>query len=77
MSGYARSIAAIAQDNGIAARYVSRLVRLSLLAPDVIEAILAHRISADVTLETLPYILPHDWDEQRQVFGRSVRQANR
>jgi DNA invertase Pin-like site-specific DNA recombinase len=73
ISGSARSIAAIAEDTGIAVRYVSRLVRLSLLAPDIIEAILAHRIPSDVTLETLPYILPHDWDEQRRLFGLSVR----
>jgi DNA invertase Pin-like site-specific DNA recombinase len=73
MSGSARSIAAIAKDNGITARYVSRLVRLSLLAPDVIGAILTHHIPGDVTLETLPYILPHDWDAQRRLFGVSVR----
>jgi hypothetical protein len=73
MSGSAHSIGAIAKDNGITARYVSRLVRLSLLAPDIIEAILVHRIPSDVTLETLPYILPHDRDEQRCLFGLSVR----
>jgi hypothetical protein len=72
MSGSSRSIAAIAKETGIAVRYVNRLVRLSLLAPDIVEAILAHRIPCDVTLETLPYILPHDWDEQRRVFGLTV-----
>jgi hypothetical protein len=77
MSGGARSIDAIAKDNGITARYVSRLMRFSLLAPDIVEAILGHRIPSDVTLETLPYILPHDWDEQRRVFGLSVREATR
>ena len=49
----------------ISKSYVSRILRLALLAPDVIEAILAGRANT-LMLETLERPLPASWEEQRQ-----------
>ena len=38
-TGKARSLAAIAAREGLAVRYVGRLIRLAFLAPDIVEAI--------------------------------------
>jgi hypothetical protein len=69
MNGEARSMAAIAQSKAVTVRYVSRLVRLSLLAPDIVERILDRRLPASVTLNSVLYSLPYDWNEQRRLFG--------
>ena len=47
--------------------YVSRLLRLTLLAPDIVEAILDGRQSAKMTLATLMAPLPVEWERQRTV----------
>ena len=69
MNGEARSIADIAKSNTVTVRYVSRLLRLSLLAPDIIEGILDRRLPGGVTLESVLYSIPYDWNEQRRLFG--------
>ena len=45
--------------------YVSRILRLALLAPDVVEAILAGSTDQVLTLEMLERPLLADWAEQR------------
>ena len=49
----------------IAKSYVSRIVRLALLSPDIIEAILAGRTNQGMILEQLERPLPASWEEQR------------
>jgi hypothetical protein len=44
---------------------VSRILRLALLAPDIIEAILGGRAEQSVVLERLERPLPESWEEQR------------
>jgi hypothetical protein len=46
--------------------YVSGILRLTLLAPDVIEAILAGRADQALLLESLEQPLPAGWEEQRR-----------
>ena len=46
--------------------YVSGILRLALLAPDVIEAILAGRADQALMLESLERPLPACWEEQRR-----------
>jgi hypothetical protein len=58
----------MAKRSGVAVRYVSRLLRLSLLAPDIVEAILDGRLPGSVTLESVLYSIPYDWNEQRRLF---------
>jgi hypothetical protein len=69
LSGKVRSIAELARKAGINSRYVTRMLRMGLLAPDIIEAILAGRQTAALTLETFRQPIPWDWAEQRLVLG--------
>jgi len=54
----------LAQKEKIAASYASRVLRLSLLAPDIVEAILDGRQPADIQLEDLLEGFPLGWAEQ-------------
>ena len=59
------TIVEIAADEQINESYVSRLLRLTLLAPDIIETIIDGRQSPTTTLATLMCRLPVRWDKQR------------
>lgn len=52
--------------------YLSRVLRLTLLAPDIVEAILDGRQSPSLDLPRLLRRFPRDWPEQRQVFQPSA-----
>jgi hypothetical protein len=45
---------------------VSRILRLALLAPDIIEAILTGNADQSLMLERLERPLPAGWEEQRR-----------
>lgn len=64
--GKHRSAAEIAQTESITRSFVNRVLRLTLLAPDIVEAILDGRQSKGMQLEELTKALPSVWDEQRQ-----------
>ena len=49
---------------------LSRIRRLALLAPDIIEAIVTGRADRSLMLEQLERPLPASWAEQREHFGR-------
>jgi hypothetical protein len=49
--------------------YVARILRLNLLAPDIVEAILAGREPSGLSLAKLTQTLPILWHEQREMFG--------
>ena len=65
---------AVATVGEIAARvkinksYVSRVLRLTLLAPEIVEAILDGRQAAEMTLRGLMGPFPVEWGEQRAVL---------
>jgi hypothetical protein len=73
-SGEFATIAELAEREGIAPSYMTRVLRLALLAPDIIDAILDGRQGAEVTLARLLEPFPLEWAEQR-VFRRSARKA--
>ena len=52
------------EPEGISKSYVSRILRLALLAPDIIEAILAGRTDHGMMLGELERPLPACWEEQ-------------
>jgi DNA invertase Pin-like site-specific DNA recombinase len=52
-TGRARSLAVIAACEGLAVRYVGRLIRLAFLAPDIVESIVDGRQPATLTTEAL------------------------
>lgn len=63
--GVVTTVADIAARERINASYVSRVLRLTLLAPAVVEAILDGRQGAEVTLPLLMKGVPVVWGEQR------------
>ena len=55
----------LALANGVHATYVSRVLRLTLLAPDIVETILDGRQPADLQLNDLLEGVPLGWEVQR------------
>lgn len=49
--------------------YVSRTLRLTLLAPEVIHAILHGTLSSCINTQTIRKSWPFDWEEQKAYFG--------
>lgn len=71
-NGTHATIAEIAAAEKINEAYVGRVLRLTLLAPDIVEAILGGRQSADLQLKDLLRRFPVGWQEQRaEILGRS------
>jgi hypothetical protein len=69
--GVYRSIRQIADDEGINASYVSRMLRLALMAPDIIEMIVVGGMGDGVILERLKKPTAANWDEQRRILEES------
>ena len=68
--GVYASVSEIGDAENISKSYVSRILRLALLAPDIVEAILAGRTDQALMLEQLERPLPASWEEQRpRVLG--------
>ena len=74
-AGKYRSIAEIAEAEKIDRSFVSRLLNLTLLAPDIQEAILEGRQPKGMQLEELMGAMPAEWEEQRLHVQRSGTQA--
>ncbi len=68
-SGRVRSLNDIAEGEKLNSSYVSRIFRLNLLAPDIVEAILAGRQPRTLQLEMLREEVPVEWERQRERFG--------
>jgi hypothetical protein len=66
--GVCSSVTEISEAEGINKSYVSRILRLALLAPDIVEAILASKTDQALVLEKLERRLPAGWEEQRLAF---------
>jgi hypothetical protein len=64
-SGEFSSISELAEKEDITFTYMARLMRLSLLSPDIVDAIMAGRQHPDITLANLVGPFPLDWNEQR------------
>jgi hypothetical protein len=64
--GIYTSVSEIGEAEGISKSYVSRILRLALLAPDVVEAVLEGRAHGALMLERLERPLPASWVKQRE-----------
>ncbi|MGI3212733.1 hypothetical protein ACROSR_16655 [Roseovarius tibetensis] len=64
-SGEFTTIAELAEREGIAPSYMTRVLRLTLLAPDIVEAILDGKQGPEVTLGRVLGPLPVVWEEQK------------
>lgn len=70
-TGEFATIAELAEREGIAPSYMTRVLRLTLLAPDIVEAILDGKHGPEITLARLQEPFSVEWSEQRQFFAKS------
>jgi hypothetical protein len=66
------SVSDIGEAEGISKSYVSRILRMALLAPEIVEAILAGQTDQTLMLERLERPLPASWEEQRARLAVNV-----
>jgi site-specific DNA recombinase len=71
VNGTAASATVIAQREKLTPAYVSRLIDLSFLAPDILAGIVSGEAPADLTASKLQSIsnIPLDWPSQRSLLG--------
>jgi hypothetical protein len=67
-SGQFTTITELAKHENLALTYMTRVLRLSLLAPDIVEMILAGRQPPEMTLATLLEPFPVQWKLQSRSF---------
>lgn len=67
-SGRFASVTELAEAEKINQSYLCRVLRLALLAPDIVEAILDGRQPPQLTLAVLMGPFPSSWAEQTQAF---------
>jgi hypothetical protein len=67
-NGTYATIREIAVAEQINESYVGRVLRLTLLAPDIVEAILGGRQPAEMQLEHMLRRFPVEWQPQRRAF---------
>ena len=67
-SGEFTTIAELAEREAITPSYMTRVMRLTLLAPDIVEAILDGKKEPEVTLAQLLEPLPAIWTQQIGLF---------
>ncbi len=63
-SGNVKALKEIAKRESVDTSYVSRMVNLTALAPEIVAAILDETLPADVTLFDLAVDPPALWEEQ-------------
>ena len=63
-SGEFATIAELAEREGIAPSYMTRVLRLTLLAPDIVQAVLDGNQGAEVTLARVLEPFPLEWVAQ-------------
>jgi hypothetical protein len=64
--GVYATVSDIGDAENISKSYVSRILRLALLAPDIVESVLAGKTDQALMLEHLERPLPADWREQQE-----------
>lgn len=70
-SGEYATIAELAEREGIALSYLTRVLRLTLLAPDIVETILDGRQGSEVTLARVLEQFPLEWKQQSGRLNRA------
>jgi hypothetical protein len=68
-SGQTKSITDLAEQEGVTDAYVCRLLPLTCLAPDIVEAILDGRQPKGLRLAEVLGNGPLSWNEQRSIWG--------
>ena len=76
-SRQAKSITDLAEQEGVTDAYVCRLLPLTCLAPDVVEAILDGRQPKGLRLAEMLANGPLAWEEQRRAWGEATPRPQR
>jgi hypothetical protein len=74
-SGEFASISELAEREGIAFTYMARVLRLTLLSPGIVEAILDGRQAPEVTLARVLEPFPTAWTEQQRITNRLLKKS--
>jgi site-specific DNA recombinase len=69
VTGKVASKAELARNEGVSIWYITQIIKLAYLAPDIMGAIIKGNIPATLTLVRLKEAIPLDWNEQRNLFG--------
>jgi hypothetical protein len=66
-----RTIAELAHAEGVSGSYFARIVRLSFMAPDIVQAVFRDRHPLELNANHLAkrVRLPVSWEEQRAMLG--------
>ena len=62
----------LARAKGVAPSYVSRILRLTMLAPEIVESILDGRQPAELQLDDLLNGFPLEWERQTSEWARQT-----
>lgn len=68
-SGQIKSISELARTLDVDGSYVARILKLTTLAPDIVEALINGEEPNGLSLAKLTQTFPEDWAEQRRQFG--------
>jgi hypothetical protein len=63
------SITELANAQNVNQSYACRILRLTLLAPEIVEAVLDGRLAKDVGLKEFVKSLPSSWREQQRILS--------
>ncbi len=75
-SGEFATIKELAEREGVTPSFLTRILRLTLLSPEIVEAILDGKHIDDLTLKTAMEPFPGEWSAQASHFdGREVRNS--
>lgn len=75
-SGDFATIEEIADAENINSSYVSRILRTTLLAPEIVKAILAGRQPAGLTMARALEPFPVEWEQQKSVLGQYLGEVH-
>ena len=69
INGEAKNITDLAAMLGLKPPYVTRILGLNNLAPDIVEAIVNGAEPDGLSIAQIMKNIPEDWNEQRRLFG--------
>lgn len=74
-SGEFTTVAELAEREGIGSSYVTRVLRLTMIAPEIVETILDGNQVPEVTLARVLEPFPTDWEQQCSIWMPNDRRA--
>ncbi len=69
ITGQVSNLKMLAKQENVTHRYISRLIKMAYLSPDIMEAIIKGDIPPTLSVERLRENVPFKWGEQRQKYG--------